>query len=129
MSDSTPTDAPFTATLKAGAGYEAPWLVLRADNPAELEANLDVVTEGLLQKINDVAALFQGARAVSAPATEQPANVTPINQAQNGGGLKTCNHGVRTRRTGNGAKGAWVGYFCPLQKGDANQCKPIFEDA
>jgi hypothetical protein len=39
-----------------------------------------------------------------------------------------CSHGARTRREGVSAKGPWVGYFCPLKKGDPEQCAPIFGD-
>lgn len=39
---------------------------------------------------------------------------------------RSCPHGAMTRRQGTSAKGAWTGYFCPLQKGDPNQCKPVF---
>jgi hypothetical protein len=39
-----------------------------------------------------------------------------------------CEHGERVKRNGVSAKGPWTGHFCPLQKGDPNQCKPIFGD-
>ncbi|HEU5118492.1 MAG TPA: hypothetical protein VFT74_17920 [Isosphaeraceae bacterium] len=39
-----------------------------------------------------------------------------------------CVHGERVRRSGNGARGEWVGYFCPAPKGSADQCPPNFLD-
>lgn len=40
---------------------------------------------------------------------------------------RNCTHGARTRREGTSGKGPWVGHFCPLKKGDPNQCSPEFE--
>lgn len=37
------TEAAFTATIKAGTEFDAPWLVVRADDAAQLELNLQVV--------------------------------------------------------------------------------------
>jgi len=37
-----------------------------------------------------------------------------------------CQHGPRTARQGQGAKGPWKAYFCPTPKGTPNQCDPIF---
>ena len=50
-------------TLKGGAGYEAPWLVLRSDTPADMiellkavrEANLDVAVRAAAQTFTMVA--------------------------------------------------------------------------
>jgi hypothetical protein len=50
----------------------------------------------------------------------------PQGQAQPQQG-PSCNHGPRTRRTGTNTRGPWVAHFCPLPKGDPNQCKPIFD--
>jgi len=49
------SNATFTTTFKAGKGYEAPWLVLRADT----EGDLNAVLEGLLETgtLADVVAL------------------------------------------------------------------------
>jgi hypothetical protein len=50
----------------------------------------------------------------------RPASTPPGQQA------KSCSHGEMVYRSGNGAKGPWSGHFCPLEKGDPDQCKPIF---
>lgn len=104
----------------------------RADTAEELNALLDeVLAQETVDKALAVAELFTGGQVVhSGP----PATVTPIQAAPSAapvGEVKTCAHGVRTRRAGGGTGGkkAWVGYFCPLQKGDPAQCKAIFEDA
>lgn len=40
---------------------------------------------------------------------------------------RECAHGARKRGSGTSARGAWTGWFCPLEKGDPNQCKAVFE--
>jgi hypothetical protein len=39
----TEDNAALTATIKAGAGYDAPWIVVRADNPQQLAERLNAV--------------------------------------------------------------------------------------
>ena len=39
-----------------------------------------------------------------------------------------CQHGPRTYREGNGAKGFWSAYFCPSPKGTVDQCDPLWID-
>ena len=41
-------------------------------------------------------------------------------------GDKACIHGTMVKRTGNGAKGEWRGYFCPTPKGTPDQCSASF---
>lgn len=116
-------DANFTATLKGGAGYEAPWLVVRGDTADELVGHLDALTEDLLQKVNDVASLFRGAGAAAPVTSGQDATVTQSAPAGDSGNLRTCAHGVRVKRSGNGSKGPWTGYFCALPKGAPGACQ------
>lgn len=35
-----------------------------------------------------------------------------------------CQHGPRTARSGNGAKGPWRAWMCPTPKGTPGQCEP-----
>lgn len=52
---------------------------------------------------------------------EEPKQVTnPFTQ---------CVHGDRIKRTGNNARGPWVGWFCPQPRGSKDQCAPKFEGA
>lgn len=37
------TESTYTATIKAGGDFDAPWLVVRADDAAQLELNLQIV--------------------------------------------------------------------------------------
>lgn len=132
MSEELLQNKPFKATLKSGAGYEAPWISVEAGSGEELVSLLDQLTDEVLQKVTDVTALFRGAHVVSAGGTTEGTEGNSQGQQQASGGsvtaLKTCAHGVRKKVEGNGKRGKWVGYFCPLEKGDPNQCAPIWED-
>lgn len=126
------SELPIKATLKAGQGYDAPWLTVDASTPDELKQRLEALTEDHLQVVADVAALFRNAHVVAAggatvAATAAPAaqSATPA-QNQQGGQLRTCAHGVRVERNGTGKKGPWVGYFCSLPKGSPGACEVVW---
>ena len=92
----TSTESALTATIKAGKDFDAPWLVVRADDPAQLEMLLQVVENNttfasLGRLATAFAAQFQlgktlGARGEDAPqsapaqAYAQPA-AAPVYQA------------------------------------------------
>lgn len=78
------TEAKFTGTIKLGPGYEAPWLVVRSDDAAEFELDLQTVERnGTFATLGRVAsgAMAQynlgkglGAQSISAPvSTPEPA--------------------------------------------------------
>lgn len=122
---------PFKATLKAGGGYEAPWLTVDGDSTEDLAEKLDAVTEELLQKIADTAALFRAAHTVAAggvttDASDSDSGAT-VTQLNTGSELKTCNHGVREYRSGTKNGKDWGAWFCP-SKNKSDQCKPIWKD-
>lgn len=50
----------LVATLKAGKDFNAPWLVIHAESPTEMNALLDYISGDLLAKINSVSQQFQG---------------------------------------------------------------------
>jgi len=79
------SNATFTTTFKAGKGYEAPWLVLRADT----EGDLNAVLEGLLETgtLADVVALanrFGKLYIESQPAPTPPPAAPERNNAPSG---------------------------------------------
>jgi hypothetical protein len=126
------SEAPFKATLKAGAGYEAPWITVDGDNAADLEAKLDGLTDSVLTKVAEVAELLRAAHTVvvgsGQPATTGQTQTQSATVTSNGGsGLKTCEHGVRVKREGTSSKGKWTGYFCALPKGSAGACDPVWD--
>lgn len=109
-------------------------LNLRGDTVAEVEAMFDVVlaSEGaFLTKAQEVAALLRAAGVVSEGMAAPADNTQGSKDSEVGGGgatiTRVCAHGKRVRRTGNGNRGEWAGWFCPLPKGDKNQCAVDWE--
>jgi hypothetical protein len=83
----TDDNAPLTATLKAGAGFDAPWLVVRANNPAELAQRLNAVIDGtvtgpLVAAAQVLASEYSGAAPTPAQQPQQTFQQPP---AQNQG--------------------------------------------
>jgi hypothetical protein len=55
------TEPAFTATIKAGKDFDAPWLVVRADDAAQLELNLQIVESNTtFATLGRLAAAFAG---------------------------------------------------------------------
>lgn len=144
--------AKLTATLKAGQGFDSPWIVLYADTPQDLVNLLDAVhLTGLGTKVATVAKGFQAEYAVSELGTQHVATETTAPQApaavpsapaqtvpntalpHDGGGAtapagKTCKHGPMTFRNGTSKKTGkpYSAYFCPSPQGTPDQCSPEF---
>lgn len=141
----------LTVTLKAGVGFEAPWIVIHAADAADALKQIDTGDFATLAERTVAAAEFfraahnvkKGLSANEAPApqpapqqggpswSQQPSQQDggASNYATNSGssaGGKQCAHGAMTLREGVSAKGPWKGYFCPLKKGDPAQCRAEF---
>ena len=132
MSDN-PTDT-YTVSFKSDEGYGAALLVVRGDNVAELEENLQAVQESLLETIVETKGLFHTASGVATPApapapaqqTQQAAPAQQEGGAQVVGQDRFCNHGKRVHKTGTNSRGAWEGWMCPQPKNAADKCEPIW---
>ena len=77
------SNSKITATLKGGAGFDAPWIVIHGDTPDEVQAILDDENlKGLLDKTQAVAKYFAGqgtpAQATRAPKPGQPSGSTSV---------------------------------------------------
>jgi hypothetical protein len=83
----TDDNAALTATLKAGAGYDAPWLVVRADTPTELARRLNAVIDGTVTgPLVAAAQVLANEYSGGAPApTQQPQQTFQQPPAQNQG--------------------------------------------
>lgn len=92
------SESPIKATLKAGTGYDVPWLTIDATDPNDLEQKLRGIIESkVLETVAEAASLFQATQNAApltqpqAPAQqgEQPAwSQAPAQQAapqQSGG--------------------------------------------
>lgn len=130
MSDESPTDT-YTASFKTHTGYDASLIVVRGNTVEELVANAQALTNGdtsALQVVVDVQNTLHAINNVSAP--DVPAPAQPASEPAQAGAaevVRVCSHGKRVRKTGTSSKGAWAGWFCPLPKGSADQCKPDWE--
>lgn len=129
-----------SVTLKAGSGYEAPWIVVRGKTPTDVLGQLaDPNFEQLVQTIvpsyaKDLLTAWQQVRqGVAAGQSQQGQSQAVQNVANATGGTvigetQTCVHGERVRRTGSKNGKTWVGWFCPTPKDTPGQCKPKFEN-
>ena len=117
MSETTDT---YTVSFKAGPNYKEALIVARGDTVQELESNILALQETVLGLVAETQNLFLTATAALDNGPSASITTLPVSG-------RSCPHGQRVRREGNSTKGHWVGHFCPLPKGDSNQCKPEFE--
>lgn len=126
-------------TLKADAGYDAPWVVFHGSSNAEV-ADLIGAAEatGLLALVarasGELKGHYQAGKGLGATPVQSPAAAEqqyqqggyqqqPPPQQAPPGNTPTCPHGTKTYKSGNGAKGPWQAYFCPARD-KAQQCPP-----
>lgn len=135
-----PSDRDFlTVTLKAGGGYDAPWLVFHTNSVDEaLSAlqhdQLDELMDLTARKGKELAKAFGGSQGFSKPAGSTSTGFSKAAAAQPAGAVEwdaeaeeyTCAHGGAVQRKGESAKGPWTGYFCPEPKESNNKCTPKF---
>jgi hypothetical protein len=130
-----PAGRPLKVTLKAGPGYEAPWITVEADTPAQLASRLDALADAAapaaVNASQALQAVYAAARGLDAKVTRTERQEEPRQeQAQTGGapdGAPTCVHGPMIRRTGTSGKGPWGAYFCPQPKNATDKCEPIWD--
>lgn len=133
QASSRPVAAPsnegkVVVTLKGGTGYDAPWIVIHANDASDAVAQMDGKLAELATHTAKVAKFFQGQVGPAASGgaqRQQPGKPAGATQAP-GGQSKSCTHGEMTFRSGMGQKGPWKGFFCPTPKDTPGQCKPEF---
>ena len=136
-----------TVTLKAGPGFESPWIVIHAESVADAKAQINQGEFAeLAERTVAAAEFFRAAHNVKSglAANEPPQRAAPAVQqqqswsqqgsgqtqqqapAQSGEG-KRCAHGEMTYRegVGKGSGKPYKAYFCPAPRG-TNQCAPEF---
>lgn len=79
-------ESPITITMKSGAGFEAAWVVLRADNPVEAQSMLDALTTNgfgavVAQADQAFKGSFQAGKGLGATPVEAPHNPAPPAQS------------------------------------------------
>jgi hypothetical protein len=130
----------LTVTLKAGTGYDAPWLVAHANSVEEAleflkHPDLDELMDLTARKGKELAKAFGGSQSFAKPAASgsgggwsKPAKQEPAGDVEWDPDAEeyTCVHGGAVQRKGESDKGPWTGYFCPQPKGSPDQCRPKF---
>lgn len=132
MTDEVQTAA-IKVTLKAGQGYDAPWITVQGDRPEEVAAKLDALGEATFQAAVNAStalqAIFAAGKGLGATATRAES----VREAPAGGSGDTattpvCVHGARVRRTSKpGARPAWGAWFCPQPQNATDKCDPIWD--
>ena len=127
----------LTVTLKAGAGFNSPWLVFHANSVEEAlsslqHPDLDELMDLTARKGKELERAYSGSQGFSKPSGgtttgyKAPSPSKGVVEWDPEAEEYTCPHGDAVQRKGESAKGPWTGYFCPLQKDDPNQCPPKF---
>jgi hypothetical protein len=125
----------LTVTLKAGTGYDAPWLVFHANSVDEaLESlqheKLDELMDLTARKGKELAKAFGGSTGFSKPAAsastgfKKPATKKPAYDVDSD--THECEHGERDWVTGRSGKGPWQAWMCPADKNDPSKCDPLW---
>jgi hypothetical protein len=121
-----------SSTLKAGAGFDAPWVVVKGSDAGTVDRHLDdVLSSGLLAKTAKAGKALQEAWSAAGGSANAAANARPQRPAYNAPApatpatdpnAPTCEHG-RTHRTGTSAKTnkPWSAWFC-----NANVCDAVW---
>jgi hypothetical protein len=121
------SEGKVVTTIKYGSGFDAPWTVIHSDSVEEAKATLNEAKD-LFELTAKVAKYAKTLDSGTAPAAPRGNGGGQARQASTPPGVesKSCAHGEMVYRTGNSAKGPWAGYFCPLEKGNPDQCKAVF---
>ena len=124
------TEGKLTITLKGGAGFDAPWIVIYADDAADGLAQMqDENLKKLMDIVKRAGQHFSGGSGNSGrPAQTQQStpqaqnNSKPPQQSAPNGETRQCAHGEMTFRSGVSQKTGkpWKAFFCPAPKGQ--QC-------
>jgi hypothetical protein len=138
-----------TVTLKAGVGFEAPWIVIHASDVSDALKQVDTGDFATLAERTVSAAQFfraahtgktafpgaqttadvppQAAPAWSEQGSQQSYQQPPQQAAPVQQGGKQCAHGAMVYREAKPGSGKdWKAYFCPTPKDTPGQCKPEF---
>lgn len=122
-----------SVTLKAGAGYDAPWIVFRASSAGEVASMMREAfsNDQLHEVVLKAAQLFRMPQPTPQAAPPQPQQShggwqSSPQAAPPGMDAPTCPHGTRIYKSGTSARGNWSGWFCPA--GRESGCKPIWNN-
>lgn len=78
-------DSKVVVTMKGGAGFEQPWIVVHADDAADARATIEgPEMEALIEAVRGTATKFSGSAPAAAPAKTSNGQPTASQQAPNG---------------------------------------------
>jgi len=127
-----------TLTFKGGSAYDAPWIVVHANDldDALKQVTLDnaVTLSTLMTQVQKAGAHFVSQAPtkapsnninVAAPAAQSPSSPPHGAVSAPGGESRQCRHGEMTFRSGVSAKNGkvWKAFMCPTPQGTADQCE------
>lgn len=121
---STEAEGKMTVTLKGGAGFDAPWIVIHAADAADALAQMqDAKLKELMDVVKRAGSHFSGGQGNAGRPAAQQSSKPPQQQAPSGDAPK-CEHGEMVFRSGVSQKTGktWKAHFCPQPKG-APQCE------
>lgn len=118
-------EAPITVTIKTGKGYEDAWLVLRGNNPVEIQSMLDAITSNGLGAVLGKAdaafkAEFIAGKKLGATPIEAPQNPAPPAQQENPWAASV----PPQQQQAPAQQDPWGGYGQQAQAPQAQQAQP-----
>ena len=132
-------EANFSFTTKIGTDL----FTVRGDSLQEFAANLESIADNaqlVAETLTKVQAIGAAAPLVNVAAPTPPPAAAPAAPgwgapaapaappAFAAAAVPACQHGPRTPRRGQSAKGPWAAWFCPTPKGTPGQCDAIWVD-
>lgn len=134
------SEGKVVVTMKGDGGFDAPWIVIHADDVEEAKSLIkQSVNDGLVGDTATGARHFQkawlgdGKQSTSGQRRPQNNNSRPGKPANatkppNGESAPECKHGEMQFKSGTKDKGGelieWKAWMCPAPRGASDQCKP-----
>ncbi|SIG87555.1 Uncharacterised protein [Mycobacteroides abscessus subsp. abscessus] len=126
-----PGEGKLVTTLKGGASFTDPWIVLHAESLEETEEffseeNAKRVS-ALMERVQNAGKHFVKLGGGSTPSAQaapaQPrSNAPAAAQSAPDGDSRQCKHGEMVYRTGSKNGRTWKAFMCPSPKGTPDQC-------
>lgn len=122
-------DNKVVVTLKGGASFSDPWIVIHANSVEDADAQMDAKLAALMEKTQKAAAKFVGLAPTqgghnSAAQAQVSSNVPAGAQSAPNNETRVCKHGQMKYKTGSGNGKPWKAFMCPTPKGTPDQCQP-----
>lgn len=119
-------------TLKGGAGYDAPWIVIHAADVQDAHNHFvgdnSKLLVDLMSRVQTASKEFVGRaparEVVNAAAPAPTSNVPAGAQSAPNNETRQCKHGAMTYKTGSKGGRTWKAFMCPTPKGAPDQCEP-----